>query len=362
MKEPGNDILKDDEVIYAKILDTNGKYLIHVTQHKFDFACIFPKDDKLTENKLDESNEVQDNFKPYSIQDGSVIVISSLVPSTTEENNQEIKNVASVNYNFRKKKFEIKIVMENHTVKINDDELSYGHPEKKLMHQDCIRILSSQFYFIHANYAPLTKGNSRKQEDIGIRLRSSTMKEEKSGAQKELEEEEYDSEMEDFINGIYYIDDSESNIMEGGGIIRKSKQTDVSFLISHQNRHHKASLNPTYQVSSNEYPTSNFTSDSKSKQKRRVVTDDEIKRDEQGKPILPLTFGGITLINLGEIVWDKDKFHSKRYIFPVGYCSKRSYFSLKDPSTRCMYIQEILENKNPTPNSKVWYYYLYSSN
>jgi len=195
-------------------------------------------------------------------------------------------------------------------------------------------------------------GNSNKQDDIGVRLRSSTMKEEKSKVEKESENDDYDSEMEDYISGIYYLDDPESNIMEGGGILRKSKQTNSSYLISHQNRHHKASLNPTYQVSSNEYPTSNFTSDGKSKQKRRVVTDDEIKRDEQGKPILPLTFGGITLINLGEIVWDKDKFHSKRYIFPVGYCSKRSYFSLKDPSTRCMYIQEILENTNPTQNSK----------
>lgn len=353
MEDVGMTDIKGEEAVYAKILDTNGKFLIHINQYQFNFACIFPKNDSLTESTSDVNIETQDNFKPYTNDDGSVIVISSLIQNSNQEIEQDIKNIASVTYNFRKKKFEIKIILENQRVIINDDELTYGDSEKKLVHQDCIRIFNSQFYFIHANYPPSVKGNSNKQDDIGVRLRSSTMKEEKSKVEKESENDDYDSEMEDYISGIYYLDDPESNIMEGGGILRKSKQTNSSYLISHQNRHHKASLNPTYQVSSNEYPTSNFTSDGKSKQKRRVVTDDEIKRDEQGKPILPLTFGGITLINLGEIVWDKDKFHSKRYIFPVGYCSKRSYFSLKDPSTRCMYIQEILENTNPTQNSKV---------
>ncbi|XP_049851444.1 uncharacterized protein LOC126326044 [Schistocerca gregaria] len=69
------------------------------------------------------------------------------------------------------------------------------------------------------------------------------------------------------------------------------------------------------------------------------------KIDFSFPPRLPLQFGAIILLNLGQVVYDREKFHSKRYIFPVGYRSKRLYFSLVEPTRRCWYIQEILEGR-----------------
>ncbi|KAJ3300701.1 hypothetical protein HK104_007602 [Borealophlyctis nickersoniae] len=57
----------------------------------------------------------------------------------------------------------------------------------------------------------------------------------------------------------------------------------------------------------------------------------QIPFDADGKPILPLQIGIITVLSLGEIVWDRDTFHNERYIYPVGYASTRKYHSTVDP-------------------------------
>jgi hypothetical protein len=44
-----------------------------------------------------------------------------------------------------------------------------------------------------------------------------------------------------------------------------------------------------------------------------------IPTDGTGKPILPIQLGGMTILDLGKVVYDKPKFHAKRYIWPVGF-------------------------------------------
>lgn len=81
--------------------------------------------------------------------------------------------------------------------------------------------------------------------------------------------------------------------------------------------------------------------------KRRMSKGDEsveVKRSADGKVEMPLHFVSITVTSLGEIVHTGEKFHSRRYIFPLGYTSKRSYYSLKDPTKRCEYTQEVIMN------------------
>jgi hypothetical protein len=83
--------------------------------------------------------------------------------------------------------------------------------------------------------------------------------------------------------------------------------------------------------------------------KRRMSKGDElvvVRRDAEGRVMMPLTFGAIVVESLGTVDFQNDKFHSKRYIFPVGYISKRLYFSLKRPDQRCWYTQEILASPN----------------
>ena len=43
-----------------------------------------------------------------------------------------------------------------------------------------------------------------------------------------------------------------------------------------------------------------------------------VPRDKNGKPMLPLNVGIMTVINLGEVCI-REHFHTERYIFPVGY-------------------------------------------
>lgn len=81
--------------------------------------------------------------------------------------------------------------------------------------------------------------------------------------------------------------------------------------------------------------------------KRRISKIDEtveIKRDPSGNVIMPLAFGAIVVLSLGQVVTEGEKFHSRRYIFPLGYISKRTYYSLKNPASRCWYIQEVLSS------------------
>ncbi|EMD39574.1 hypothetical protein CERSUDRAFT_80961 [Gelatoporia subvermispora B] len=67
-----------------------------------------------------------------------------------------------------------------------------------------------------------------------------------------------------------------------------------------------------------------------------------VPRDKKGRPVLPLTVGIMTVLNLGEVC-TREHFHTERYIFPVGYEVTRRYLSMSDPSTEVTYHCTILD-------------------
>lgn len=69
----------------------------------------------------------------------------------------------------------------------------------------------------------------------------------------------------------------------------------------------------------------------------------EVLKDENGVPILPLKLGPLTLVRLGTIVYDREKFHNRRYIWPLGFESIRTYFSMKNPDKHIIYTSRILD-------------------
>ncbi|KAG6336886.1 hypothetical protein ID866_2212 [Astraeus odoratus] len=67
-----------------------------------------------------------------------------------------------------------------------------------------------------------------------------------------------------------------------------------------------------------------------------------VPRDEEGFPLLPLTVGIMTVLNLGEVCM-REHFHTERYIFPVGYEVTRRYHSTMDPNADVVYHCSILD-------------------
>ncbi|KAF9963391.1 hypothetical protein BGZ70_007447 [Mortierella alpina] len=62
-----------------------------------------------------------------------------------------------------------------------------------------------------------------------------------------------------------------------------------------------------------------------------------VERDEEGHIKFPLTIGIITLMDIGRVVFDREAFHTERYIWPVGYKMSRSYNSMVDPTKLTTY-------------------------
>ncbi|KAF8349556.1 F/Y-rich N-terminus-domain-containing protein [Amanita rubescens] len=67
-----------------------------------------------------------------------------------------------------------------------------------------------------------------------------------------------------------------------------------------------------------------------------------VPRDKNGKPMLPLNVGIMTVINLGTVCM-REHFHTERYIFPVGYEVTRRYMSTVDPNHDVVYHCTILD-------------------
>jgi len=66
--------------------------------------------------------------------------------------------------------------------------------------------------------------------------------------------------------------------------------------------------------------------------------------DAAGKIIMPILIrGGLVIQSLGKIVFEKAKFHAKRYIWPVGFKSSREYNSMTKLHARCEYVSEIID-------------------
>ena len=62
--------------------------------------------------------------------------------------------------------------------------------------------------------------------------------------------------------------------------------------------------------------------------------------------LLSLAFTVISFVTtsaVSQIVHDRPGFHSERYIWPVGYCSSRTYPSMRNPEMKCIYTCKILD-------------------
>ncbi|KFM80983.1 Transforming growth factor beta regulator 1, partial [Stegodyphus mimosarum] len=62
-----------------------------------------------------------------------------------------------------------------------------------------------------------------------------------------------------------------------------------------------------------------------------------IPLDCAGRPIFPIVLGPLTIHSLGVIVPDRPGYHTENCIYPVGFCSSRTYASLKNPTVLCLY-------------------------
>ncbi|CAO3575022.1 unnamed protein product [Mortierella alpina] len=69
-----------------------------------------------------------------------------------------------------------------------------------------------------------------------------------------------------------------------------------------------------------------------------------VERDEGGHVKFPLTIGIITLMDIGRVVFDREAFHTERYIWPVGYKMSRSYNSMIDPTKLTTYTCSVIED------------------
>jgi hypothetical protein len=78
-------------------------------------------------------------------------------------------------------------------------------------------------------------------------------------------------------------------------------------------------------------------------QTRRVT---RIRLDATGRPILPLKVGILSVLAIGDIVYDRPDFHNERYIWPVGYKVSRPFASLVDKDKDTTVVCSILDGGN----------------
>jgi len=69
----------------------------------------------------------------------------------------------------------------------------------------------------------------------------------------------------------------------------------------------------------------------------------EVNRDIEGRAVMPVQAKGATIYDLGRVVYDKPAYHSKAYIWPVGYKSMRKLPSIKNTKEYVFYTSEILD-------------------
>ncbi|KAJ2957819.1 hypothetical protein NQZ79_g6510 [Umbelopsis isabellina] len=72
-----------------------------------------------------------------------------------------------------------------------------------------------------------------------------------------------------------------------------------------------------------------------------------LPRRPNGAIALPVTIGRgtneVIIYDIGRVVWDREGYHNSRYIWPVGFKSKKYLPSLKTPLKKTGYISEILD-------------------
>ncbi|ORX90517.1 hypothetical protein K493DRAFT_339943 [Basidiobolus meristosporus CBS 931.73] len=74
---------------------------------------------------------------------------------------------------------------------------------------------------------------------------------------------------------------------------------------------------------------------------------EHLPKNEKGELILPVTVGKggdeVTIINIGKVVWDREPYHTPRFIWPVGFHSEKIYTSMLDGNKKTTYVSEILD-------------------
>lgn len=85
--------------------------------------------------------------------------------------------------------------------------------------------------------------------------------------------------------------------------------------------------------------------------KRRpcTVTVKNIPRDDEGKVVLPLELGPLTLVSLGRIEYDNSSYHCARHIYPVGYTVERTYMSMVNEHEQAIYTCKVEEGDDDEP-------------
>ncbi|CAM0142318.1 unnamed protein product [Umbelopsis sp. WA50703] len=72
-----------------------------------------------------------------------------------------------------------------------------------------------------------------------------------------------------------------------------------------------------------------------------------LPKRSNGTVALPVTIGRgtneVIIYDIGRVVWDREGYHNSRYIWPVGFKSKKYLPSLRTPLKKTGYISEILD-------------------
>ena len=64
----------------------------------------------------------------------------------------------------------------------------------------------------------------------------------------------------------------------------------------------------------------------------------------KSRPLMvQLQIGGVVVKKLGNVVFDRPAYHTRRFIYPVGFLSERSYASYRQPGTKTVYTCEVLD-------------------
>lgn len=73
-----------------------------------------------------------------------------------------------------------------------------------------------------------------------------------------------------------------------------------------------------------------------------------LPRDENGNLLLPCTIGKgaheVTILRLGQVIPDREGFHNARYIFPLGYTSRKEFPSPIVPGKKTWWTSTILDS------------------
>jgi len=77
-----------------------------------------------------------------------------------------------------------------------------------------------------------------------------------------------------------------------------------------------------------------------------------LPRDKNNNLKLPVMVGKsnneVKIISIGKVIYDRESYHSQRYIWPVGFESQKEYISMQDPKKRTIYTNRILDGgENP---------------